>query len=156
MLPSFGIRRRAGGGGRERVSTEVPTLAPGAFHPAAGNWILAAAPREAVLGETELFERGAALDSRRARCGDDRFPAGNRSIHCRSSFKDGEVKKRAFAIGVAVVTLLLVAVYLRMDSSTPPGQEPLATLTSTNFAAFEESFDKSTEGPRLILLLSPT
>jgi hypothetical protein len=66
------------------------------------------------------------------------------------------VKKRAFAIGVAVVTLLLVAVYLRMDSSTPPGQEPLATLTSTNFAAFEESFDKSTEGPRLILLLSPT
>ncbi len=66
------------------------------------------------------------------------------------------MKKRAFAIGVAVVTLLLVAVYLRMDSSTPPGQEPLATLTSTNFAAFEESFDKSTEGPRLILLLSPT
>ncbi len=66
------------------------------------------------------------------------------------------MKKRAFAIGVAVVTLLLVAVYLRMDSSTPPGQEPLATLTSANFAAFEESFDKSTEGPRLILLLSPT
>jgi len=66
------------------------------------------------------------------------------------------VKKKTFAIGVAVVTLLLVAVYLRMDSSTPPGQEPLATLTSTNFAAFEESFDKSTEGPRLILLLSPT
>ena len=66
------------------------------------------------------------------------------------------MKKRAFAIGVAVVTLLIVAVYLRMDSSTPPGQEPLATLTSANFAAFEESFDKSTEGPRLVLLLSPT
>jgi len=66
------------------------------------------------------------------------------------------VKKKTFAIGVAVVTLLLVAVYLQMDSSTPPGQEPLATLTSANFAAFEESFDKSTEGPRLILLLSPT
>jgi hypothetical protein len=66
------------------------------------------------------------------------------------------VKKKTFAIGVAAVTLLLVAVYLRMDSSTPPGQEPLATLTSANFAAFEESFDKSTEGPRLILLLSPT
>lgn len=66
------------------------------------------------------------------------------------------MKKLAFAIGVAVVTLLLVAVYLRMDASTPPGQEPLATLTSANFAAFEESFDKSTEGPRLLLLLSPT
>jgi len=66
------------------------------------------------------------------------------------------VKKKSFAIGVAVVTLLLVAVYLRMNSSTPPGQEPLAVLTTANFAAFEESFDKSIEGPRLVLLLSPT
>jgi hypothetical protein len=66
------------------------------------------------------------------------------------------VKKKSFAIGVAVVTLFLVAVYLRMNSSTPPGQEPLATLTATHFAAFEESFDKSIEGPRLVLLLSPT
>ncbi len=66
------------------------------------------------------------------------------------------MKKKSFAIGVAVVTLLLVAVYLRMNSSTPPGQEPLAVLTTANFAAFEESFDKSIEGPRLVLLLSPT
>ena len=66
------------------------------------------------------------------------------------------MKKKTIAIGVAVVALLLVAVYLRMDSSTPPGQEPLATLTAANYAAFEESFDKSTEGPRLVLLLSPT
>ena len=66
------------------------------------------------------------------------------------------MKKKSIAIVVAVVTLLLVAVYLRMDSSAPPGQEPLATLTAANFAAFEESFDKSTEGPRLVLLLSPT
>jgi len=66
------------------------------------------------------------------------------------------VKKKSIAIGVAVVTLLLAAVYLRMDSSTPPGQEPLATLTAVNFGSFEESFDKSTEGSRLVLLLSPT
>jgi hypothetical protein len=66
------------------------------------------------------------------------------------------VKKKTFAIGVAVVALLLVATYLRMDSSTPTGQDPLATLTAANFAAFEESFDKSIEGPRLVLLLSPT
>jgi hypothetical protein len=156
MLPSFGIRRRAGGGERERVSSEVPALAPGAFHRAARNWILAAAPREAVRGETELFERGSALDSRRARCWNDRFPAGNRGIHCRSFFKGREVKKKTFALGIAVITLLLVAVYLRMDSSTPPGQVPLATLTAANFATFEESFDKSLEGPRLLLLLSPT
>jgi hypothetical protein len=66
------------------------------------------------------------------------------------------VKKKFFGTGVAVVTLFLVAAYLRMDSSTPPSQEPLATLTTANFAAFEETFDKSTEGPRLVLLLSPT
>jgi hypothetical protein len=66
------------------------------------------------------------------------------------------VKKKTIAIGVAVVILLLVAVYLRMDSSTPPGQEPLATLTTANFASFETTFDQSTEGPRLLLLLSPT
>jgi hypothetical protein len=66
------------------------------------------------------------------------------------------VKKKTFALGIAVITLLLVAVYLRMDSSTPPGQVPLATLTAANFATFEESFDKSLEGPRLLLLLSPT
>jgi len=65
-------------------------------------------------------------------------------------------KKRIFTIGFAVVALLLVAAYLRMDSSTPRGQDPLATLTTANFAAFEESFDKSIEGPRLVLLLSPT
>jgi hypothetical protein len=66
------------------------------------------------------------------------------------------MKKKTCAIGAAVVALLLVAVYLRMDSSTPPGQDPLATLTTANFAAFEDSFDKSIEGPRLVLLLSPT
>jgi hypothetical protein len=66
------------------------------------------------------------------------------------------VKKKAFALVIAVITLFLVAVYLRMDSSTPPGQEPLATLTAANFVAFQETFDKSLEGPRLLLLLSPT
>ncbi len=66
------------------------------------------------------------------------------------------MKKKSFAIGLLVVALFFLAAYFSMNSSTPPGQEPLATLTSTNFAAFEQSFDKSTEGPRLVLLLSPT
>jgi len=66
------------------------------------------------------------------------------------------VKKKTFAIGVFAVILIFLAVYFGLDSSTPPGQETLATLTAANFAAFEESFDKSTEGPRLVLLLSPT
>jgi hypothetical protein len=66
------------------------------------------------------------------------------------------VKKKALAIGVFVVILILPAAYFRMGSTAPPGQEPLLTLTNANFLAFEQSFDKSIEGPRLLLLLSPT
>ncbi len=66
------------------------------------------------------------------------------------------MNKKLVGIGVVVVTLILAVVYLRIDSSTPPGQEPLATLTAANFASFEAAFDKSTDGPRLLLLLSPT
>lgn len=66
------------------------------------------------------------------------------------------MKNKTFAIGIAAIGLLLAAAFLRMDSSTPKGQEPLLSLTNSNFAAFETAFDKSTEGPRLILLLSPT
>jgi len=65
------------------------------------------------------------------------------------------MKKRVFAIAIAVIGLFLAAAYLRMDSSTPSGQEPLLSLTDSNFAAFETAFDKSTAGPCL-LLLSPS
>ncbi len=64
--------------------------------------------------------------------------------------------KKQLALGVALIGLLLAAIFLRMDSSTPSGQEPLIALTNLNFIAFETAFDKSTDGPRLILLLSPT
>ena len=64
--------------------------------------------------------------------------------------------KKQLAVGVALVGLLLAAFYLRMGSATPPGQDPLTTLSAANFAMFETAFDKSTEGLRLVLLLSPT
>jgi hypothetical protein len=66
------------------------------------------------------------------------------------------VKRKTLAIGVLVAALFLFALYLSRNSSTPPSQEPLATLTAANFASFETAFDKSMEGPRLVLLLSPT
>ena len=65
------------------------------------------------------------------------------------------IKKQIAAL-VAVIGLLLAVAFLRMDSSTPRGQDPLTSLTNSNFASFETTFDKSTEGPRLVLLLSPT
>jgi hypothetical protein len=52
--------------------------------------------------------------------------------------------------------ILLAVAYFLMGSATPLGQDSLATLTSTNFVDFESAFDKSVEGPRLVLLLSPT
>jgi hypothetical protein len=66
------------------------------------------------------------------------------------------VNKKKLAVGVALIGLLLAVALLRINSSTPKGQDPLITLTNSNFAAFETAFDKSTEGPRLVLLLSPT
>jgi hypothetical protein len=38
----------------------------------------------------------------------------------------------------------------------PPGQEPLLTLTNTNFSDFQKAFDDGADAPRLVLLLSPT
>src|SRR5207344_3414086 len=66
VLSSIGIRWRARGGGSERVCTKVPALALGAFHRTVGNWILAATPCQAMLGETELFERRVSLGGSRA------------------------------------------------------------------------------------------
>jgi hypothetical protein len=66
------------------------------------------------------------------------------------------VKKSSVAIGIIAAVGLAGAAYLWVGSAVPPGQEPLATLTESSFAKFEDSFDKSLEGPRLVLLLSPT
>jgi hypothetical protein len=66
------------------------------------------------------------------------------------------MKPRTLVIGAAVAVFLLLAAYVSQNSSTPPGQERLATLTAANFASFEETFDKSPEGARMLLLLSPT
>ena len=66
------------------------------------------------------------------------------------------MNKKKLAVGVALIGLLLAVALLRINSSTPKGQDPLITLTNSNFAAFETAFDRSTEGPRLVLLLSPT
>lgn len=64
--------------------------------------------------------------------------------------------KKQLALGVALIGLLLAVAFLRTDSSTPSGQDPLISLTNSNFASFETAFDKFAEGPRLVLLLSPT
>jgi hypothetical protein len=54
------------------------------------------------------------------------------------------------------VLLLLGAVYLWGPSQTPAGQAPLSVLSEASFSQFETAFDLAADGPRLVLLLSPT
>jgi len=65
-------------------------------------------------------------------------------------------KKRVIVLAVIAVVLLLAVVYLWGPSSVPPGQEPLIALSNTNFSDFENDFDRDSDAPRLVLLLSPT
>jgi hypothetical protein len=67
-----------------------------------------------------------------------------------------EMMKKSITVGAVMAILLAAAAYLWIGSSTPPGQDPLSTLTPANLADFAGAFDKSVEGPRLVLLLSPT
>jgi hypothetical protein len=65
--------------------------------------------------------------------------------------------KGKLAIGLAVCVLLLFAIFhLWGPSSVPQGQEPLLTLSGEGFKDFQKAFDAQTDGPRMILLLSPT
>ncbi len=65
-------------------------------------------------------------------------------------------KKRVIVLAMIAVVLLLAVVYLWGPSSVPPGQEPLIALSNTNFSDFENDFDRDSDAPRLVLLLSPT
>ncbi len=65
-------------------------------------------------------------------------------------------KKRVIVLAMIAVVLLLAVVYLWGPSSVPPGQEPLIALSNTNFTDFENAFDRDSDAPRLVLLLSPT
>jgi hypothetical protein len=55
----------------------------------------------------------------------------------------------------AAVLALLAAGYL-WPSRTPTGQEPLLKLSGANFSEFEKAFDGQADGPRLVMLFSPT
>lgn len=64
--------------------------------------------------------------------------------------------RKRLLIGIAVAALLLAGVYLWGPSKTPAGQPPLFVLSASNFGEFQSAFDSAPDGPRIILLLSPT
>lgn len=156
VLPPIGFRRRSWDGRGECVSGEVQALAARALHRVPRRWILAATSCEAVRGEAKLSGRRPTVGRRGCRRWNDPVPPGDCRIHRRPDVWGMEVRKRLIAVGVLAAILLLGAVYLWVGSATPQGQDPLATLTPPNTTEFEDSFDISVEGPRLVLLLSPT
>jgi hypothetical protein len=64
--------------------------------------------------------------------------------------------RRAFVLGIFGVLLLSAGVYLWGPSKTPPAQQPLSILSVASFSEFGAAFDSASDGPRLVLLLSPT
>jgi hypothetical protein len=65
-------------------------------------------------------------------------------------------KKKVIVLALIAIVLLLAAIYLWGPSSVPRGQEPLVTLSNINFSDFENAFDRDSDAPGLVLLLSPT
>ena len=67
------------------------------------------------------------------------------------------MKRFSAILASAVVVALLVAWwYFWGPSSVPTGQPPLVTLTPENFAQLQARFNDSSDGVRVVVLLSPT
>jgi len=156
MLLAAGICSSAGDGGGQHAFRDSAAVAAGDIRGAPRSRFLAAADGQAVCREAQLLERGVVVVGAGACGGHDSVSAGDCRISGGSIYGVREVKGKAVAVGLLVAAVIAGAEYLWVGSAVPPGQEPLATLTQSNFAEFENSFDKSADGPRLVLLLSPT
>ena len=67
------------------------------------------------------------------------------------------MKKRFTILLIFLVVLTtFLGWYFGGPSKVPAGQQPLLALSTTNFGEFAKAFDDTADGPRLILLLSPT
>jgi hypothetical protein len=62
----------------------------------------------------------------------------------------------AVIVVIAVVVLAVIARYYFAGHQVPEGQAPLAELTSTSLASLKADFNRSADGVRIVLLLSPT
>jgi hypothetical protein len=67
------------------------------------------------------------------------------------------MKRKSLIIVAGVAALVVLGgVYFGSPSKAPPNQKPLLTLSEANFGEFVAAFDGAAEGPRLLLLFSPT
>jgi len=60
-----------------------------------------------------------------------------------------------FAV-IALVVLAVIARYQLAGHQVPAGQAPLAELTIGSLGSLKVDFNRSADGPRIVLLLSPT
>jgi hypothetical protein len=61
----------------------------------------------------------------------------------------------AFVV-IAVVVLAAIARYVFASHRVPAGQPALAELTSDSLGSLKADFNRSADGLRIVLLLSPT
>ena len=66
------------------------------------------------------------------------------------------MKNRIVVLATLAALLVSAGLYLWGPSKSPPTQKPLFTLSTANFSEFGTAFDEGSDGPRLVLLLSPT
>jgi len=66
------------------------------------------------------------------------------------------MKRGLIFLTVVTALLFLAAVDVWGPSKAPPNQRPLLTLSPANFSEFVTGFDGAADGPRIVLLLSPT
>jgi hypothetical protein len=62
----------------------------------------------------------------------------------------------AVFVVTAVVVLGVFARYYFVDHRVPAGQAPLAELTIESLGSLKADFNRSADGLRIVLLLSPT
>jgi hypothetical protein len=62
----------------------------------------------------------------------------------------------AVFVVISVAVLAVIARYYFAGHQVPAGQAPLAELTSTSLGSLRADFNRSADGVRVVLLLSPT
>ena len=62
----------------------------------------------------------------------------------------------AIFLVVALVVLALIALYYLAGHRVPAGQPPLTELTRDSLDSLKADFNRSADGVRVVLLLSPT
>ena len=157
LLPPAGVRRGSGRGRCQCVLHDDASLALGTFRFADCPRILAATSGQTMLRPREIDRNRVALGRRSSRRRNDFVPSADRWIYRRQVLRAGEMKKkRAVFLALAAVLVLLAIFYVWGPSSVPAGQEPLLKLSTANLSDFQKAFDAEADGPRIILLLSPT